>query len=88
LKNSAFTRVAVIPYITRNYKKQLYGKLKVEWGSKFQAVYLHKICYKLGALHLLRKTAVPEKRFSTRRKMFRATFSDDFLYHALFGALK
>jgi predicted transposase YbfD/YdcC len=38
-----------------------------------------------AALHLLRKTAVPEKRFSTRRKMFRATFSDDFLYHALFG---
>jgi predicted transposase YbfD/YdcC len=38
-----------------------------------------------AALHLLRKTAVPEKRFSVRRKMFRATFSDDFLYHALFG---
>ncbi|MDR2797271.1 MAG: transposase [Treponema sp.] len=38
-----------------------------------------------AALHLLRKTAVAEKRFSVRRKMFRATFSDDFLYHALFG---
>jgi predicted transposase YbfD/YdcC len=38
-----------------------------------------------AALHLLRKTAVPEKRFSVRRKMFRAAFSDDFLYHALFG---
>ncbi|MDR1596338.1 MAG: ISAs1 family transposase, partial [Treponema sp.] len=38
-----------------------------------------------AALHLLRKTAVPEKRFSVQRKMFRATFSDDFLYHALFG---
>jgi predicted transposase YbfD/YdcC len=37
------------------------------------------------ALHLLRKTAVPEKRFSTQRKMFRAAFSDDFLYRALFG---
>jgi predicted transposase YbfD/YdcC len=38
-----------------------------------------------AALHLLRKTAVPEKRFSVQRKMFRATFSDDFLCHALFG---
>jgi hypothetical protein len=38
-----------------------------------------------AALHLLRKTAVPEKRFSVRRKMFRATFSDDLLYRALFG---
>jgi predicted transposase YbfD/YdcC len=41
-----------------------------------------------AALHLPRKTAVPEKRFSTRRKMLRATFSDDFLYHALFGQVK
>jgi hypothetical protein len=31
------------------------------------------------------KNRVPEKRFSTQRKMFRAAFSDDFLYHALFG---
>jgi hypothetical protein len=38
-----------------------------------------------AALHLLRKTAVPEKRFSVQRKMFRAAFSDDFLYRALFG---
>jgi predicted transposase YbfD/YdcC len=38
-----------------------------------------------AALHLLRKTAVSEKRFSVPRKMFRAAFSDDFLYHALFG---
>jgi predicted transposase YbfD/YdcC len=38
-----------------------------------------------AALHLLKKTAVAEKRFSVRRKMFRAAFSDDFLYHALFG---
>ncbi|MDR0722360.1 MAG: ISAs1 family transposase, partial [Treponema sp.] len=41
-----------------------------------------------AALHLLRKTTVPEKRFSVQRKMFRATFSDDFLYHALFGQVK
>jgi hypothetical protein len=38
-----------------------------------------------AALHLPRKTAVAEKRFSVRGKMFRAAFSDDFLYHALFG---
>ncbi|MDR2757951.1 MAG: ISAs1 family transposase [Spirochaetaceae bacterium] len=38
-----------------------------------------------AALHLLRKTAIPEKRFSVRRKMFRAAFSDDFLYRTLFG---
>jgi predicted transposase YbfD/YdcC len=38
-----------------------------------------------AALHLLRKTAVAEKRFSVRRKMFRAAFSDDFLYRSLFG---
>jgi predicted transposase YbfD/YdcC len=38
-----------------------------------------------GALYLLRRTTVSEKRFSVRRKMFRATISDDFLYHALFG---
>jgi predicted transposase YbfD/YdcC len=38
-----------------------------------------------AALHLPRKTAVAEKRFSVQRKTFRATFSDDFLYHALFG---
>jgi hypothetical protein len=38
-----------------------------------------------AAPHLPRKTAVPEKRFSVRGKMFRATFSDDFLYRALFG---
>jgi hypothetical protein len=43
---------------------------------------------KQGAPHLLRKTAVPEKRFSPRREMFRAAFSGDFLYHALFGSLK
>jgi hypothetical protein len=30
LKNSVFARAAVIPYITRNYKNQLRGKLKVE----------------------------------------------------------
>jgi predicted transposase YbfD/YdcC len=41
-----------------------------------------------AAPRLLRKTAVPEKRFSTQRKMFRAAFSDDFLYHALFGYVK
>jgi hypothetical protein len=41
-----------------------------------------------AALHLLRKTPAPEKRFSVQRKMFRATFSDDFLYHALFGQVK
>jgi hypothetical protein len=38
-----------------------------------------------AALHLLRKTATAEKRFSVQRKMVRAAFSDDFLYHALFG---
>jgi hypothetical protein len=38
-----------------------------------------------AALHLLRKTAVAEKRFSVLRKMFRAAFSDDFLCRALFG---
>jgi predicted transposase YbfD/YdcC len=41
-----------------------------------------------ATVHLLRKTAVSEKRFSTRRKMFRATFSDDFLYQTLFGQVK
>jgi hypothetical protein len=33
-----------------------------------------------AAPHLPRKTAVPEKRFSVQRKMFRAAFSDEFLY--------
>jgi predicted transposase YbfD/YdcC len=37
------------------------------------------------ALLLLRKTAVPEKRIGTSRKMLRATLSDDFLYDVLFG---
>jgi hypothetical protein len=38
-----------------------------------------------AAPHLPQKTAVAEKRFSVRRKMFRSAFSDDFLYRALFG---
>ncbi|MDR2803771.1 MAG: hypothetical protein LBB22_05735 [Treponema sp.] len=40
---------------------------------------------KKAALHLLRKTIVLEKRFGVCGKMFRAAFSDDFLYHAPFG---
>jgi hypothetical protein len=30
LKNSAFARVAAIPYITRNYRNQPRGKLKIK----------------------------------------------------------
>jgi hypothetical protein len=40
------------------------------------------------ALYLLRTTAVPEKRFSVRLKMLRATFNDQFLYDVLFGKSK
>jgi predicted transposase YbfD/YdcC len=40
------------------------------------------------ALYLLRKTSVPEKRFGTRRKMLRATLSDEFLFQTLFGKSK
>jgi hypothetical protein len=40
------------------------------------------------ALYLLRKTRVPEKRFSLNRKMLRATLSDDFLHDVLFGKVK
>jgi predicted transposase YbfD/YdcC len=40
------------------------------------------------ALYLLRTTAVPEKRFSTRMKMLRATISDKFLRDVLFGRSK
>ena len=37
------------------------------------------------ALRLLRKTGVPEKRFGMKRKMFRASLNDNFLYKVLFG---
>jgi predicted transposase YbfD/YdcC len=40
------------------------------------------------ALYLLRTTAVPEKRFSARLKMLRATLNDQFLYDVLFGKSK
>lgn len=40
-----------------------------------------------AALYLLRKTIVPEKRFGVQRKMFRAAFNDDFLYHVLLAKL-
>jgi predicted transposase YbfD/YdcC len=40
------------------------------------------------ALHLLRKTSVPEKRFGLSRKMLRASLSDDFLHDVLFGKIK
>jgi hypothetical protein len=38
-----------------------------------------------AAPRLLRKTAVPEKRFSVQGKTVRAAFSDEFPYRALFG---
>jgi hypothetical protein len=37
------------------------------------------------ALYRLRTTAIPEKRFSTRMNMLRATISDEFLHAVLFG---
>jgi predicted transposase YbfD/YdcC len=40
------------------------------------------------ASYLLRKTAVPEKRFGISRKMLRATLSDDFPRDVLFGNVK
>jgi predicted transposase YbfD/YdcC len=40
------------------------------------------------ALYLLKKTSVPEKRFGLKRKMLRASLSDDFLHDVLFGKVK
>jgi predicted transposase YbfD/YdcC len=37
------------------------------------------------ALARLRATAVPRKRFSTKRKIFNASVNPDFLYAVLFG---
>jgi hypothetical protein len=41
---SDFANATVIHYGIRNYKNKnrLHGKVKEEWGLKFQAIHLHK----------------------------------------------
>jgi hypothetical protein len=39
---SGFANTTAIPYGIMNYKNRLHGKVKKEWGLKFQAIHLHK----------------------------------------------